>query len=753
LSGADLTGQAEAARAPIHRGGAGALLGRAWRELVAERERWPLWLPVFLGTGVAVYFALDVEPALWLGPLALALVAIAMLIGRRRAGILTIGLPLAALALGFSVAAWRTAALEAPRLERRLGPVTVSGRVVEVETLEKGRRVTLDRPVIERLAPERTPVRVRVHLRGTDPPLRPGDRVSLRAVLLPPPAPVAPGAFDFQRQAYYLRLGAVGYAFGRPEVEPARPSGFALWLSALRDHIAARITAALTGPEGGIAAALMTGERGAIPADVVQAMRDSGLAHLLAISGLHLGLITGALFFGIRALLALMPFLALRYPIKKWAAFVALGGALFYMMVTGATVPTQRAVIMTGVVLLGVLLDRTAISMRMVCWAGFAILLIQPESLLGPSFQLSFAAVIALVAAYETLRPRLLAGAWREGWGRLPLVYLVGVAFTSLVTTLATIPYSLYHFDRLAAFGVVTNMIAVPVTALWVMPWAIVAYVLMPLGLESLALQPMGWGLHAVIWAAKTVQGWPGSVALLPAMPVWGLVLVSLGLLWLCLWQRPWRLAGVAGMALGLVSIPLARPPDVIVSGDARLFAVRASDGRLMVSAGRDDSFDVDTLMKRAGQSDRDPWPKEGASADGRLACDGLGCVYRANGQRVALAEAREALEEDCRLASVVISAVPVRRRCVAPRLVIDRFALWRAGGHALWLDPESVRVESVAEWRGDRPWAPAKPARAAKTTARPSPSILKVGSKRDQAGAPPGDPPVNDSSEEGDEP
>ena len=719
MSGAEFTDPAEAA--PVARpqpwalGGAGRrLLELARREVEGERARWPLWLPAFFGAGIALYFTLTFEPSHWLAPLAALALLLAALLSRQRPYALALFLALAVAALGFARAGWRTELAAAPRLEHRLGPVLLSGRVVEVEQQAKGRRVTLDRLSIERLSPQATPRRIRVHIGDTAPVLRPGDEAHLRAVLLPPPAPLAPGAFDFQRHAYYAGLGAVGYASGKVTAESVPPQGFALALAALRDRIAARVTGELPGAEGGIAAALMTGERGAIPPDVVEAMRDSGLAHLLAIAGLHLGMVTGAIFFGLRALLALIPFIALRYPIKKWAALAALAGAAFYLLITGATVPTQRAFIMTGVVLAGVLLDRTSISMRMLCWAAVAVLVLAPESLTGPSFQLSFSAVLALLAAYESLRRPLLAWIAGEGWWRVPLLYVAGVAFTSLITSLSTIPYSIYHFDRLAAFGVVTNLIAVPVTALWVMPWAIVAMALMPLGLDHVALVPMGWGLEAVIWSAKTVVSWPGSVAILPAMPLWGLISVSLGMLWLCLWQRPWRLLGAGGIALGLASLYLARPPDVIVSDDARLFAVRAADGRMMISPVRGSDFDVETIEKRAGQTTRDPWPEEGASGDGRLACDELGCLYRVEGNLVALVRQREALLEDCRHANVLVSAVPVKGSCPSPRLVVDRAALARDGGHAIWLSATGAVAESVRLWRGDRPWVPKVPERAA---------------------------------------
>ena len=355
--------------------------------------------------------------------------------------------------------------------------------------------------LIAGLDPDRTPARVRLRLsarQGAAAEI--GAWVELRAVLRPPSPPVAPGAFDFQRHAYFQRLGGVGFAVtvARRTAPPGevQASVFAPWrlaLAGLRIEIADRIRAALDGPAGAVAAALMTGDRRAIPAHVLADMRDSGLAHLLAISGLHVGLVAAILFFGLRAALALVPKVALRYPIKKWAAAAALVGAFGYVLISGASVSTQRAFLMVGVVLLAVMVDRTAISMRLVAWAALIVLAMAPESLLGPSFQMSFAAVVALVAAYEVLRRRL--SAWRAEAGTLRRagLYLVGVGITTIVATAATAPFAVYHFNRFAEYGLAANLAAVPLTALWVMPWAMAAFCLMPAGLEAVALTPMGW--------------------------------------------------------------------------------------------------------------------------------------------------------------------------------------------------------------------------------------------------------------------
>jgi competence protein ComEC len=678
--------------------------------------------------GIAVYFLLRVEPPGWLGAALLMGLGCGGLLYRRRPGLWLLILALGMVAAGFTAAQLRTALVAAPVLEKKLGPVTVTGKVLSAEPREGGGRVVLSSPDLPGLAPEATPERVRVKLTGRDPSNpQPGEWVRLRAVLRPPPGPAAPGAFDFARQAYFARLGAVGYAVRHAEVLEIPPAGMAtvtsgprgawrLWWSGLRHRIARRVLAALPGERGAIAAALMTGERGAIPEPVVEAMRDSGLAHLLAISGLHMGLVAGLLFFGIRALLALVPSLALNHPIKKWAAVAAAAGGLAYLLLVGAaylllvgaTVPSQRAFLMVSVVLLAVLLDRSAISLRLVAWAALVILLLAPESLLSASFQMSFAAVTALVAGYEVVTLRRAGRAAERGMGRRMAFYLAGVALTSVIAILATAPFAVYHFNRMAWYGLAANLVAVPLTGFWIMPWALVAFALMPFGLEALALQPMGWGIGAVIAVAEDIAGLPGAVTPVRALPLAGFALIVLGGLWLCLWQRPWRLYGLIAVALGLLSLPLARPPDLLVSEDGKLMALRDPDGRMWLSSTRTARFTAETWLRRAGQGEGLSWPNGVEGRPSGLICDSLGCIYRRAGWSVALAQRKAALEEDCREVRVLISREPVpKHRCRGPEVVIDRFDLWREGGHALWLAGEEVRVESVADRRGARPWVP----------------------------------------------
>ena len=673
--------------------------------IAAERDRWILWLPVGFGLGIAAYFSLPAEPEIWpLAASAVILVA-AVILRRRPYGAVLIGL--AALAAGFSLAQLRTLTVAAPVLERRIGPATVTGTIEAVSLHRRGtRRVTILEPRIARLPGEETPRRIRIGLRTDDPALEPGRVITVRAILQPPLAPVIPGGFDFARRAWYRQLGGIGFAVSRPTIAPARdPPGLRARINRMRQAIVRKISNALPGEEGAIAAALTTGERGAIPERVLVAMRDAGLAHLLAISGLHFSLVAALLFGGLRAVLAAVPFVALRYPIKKWAAAGAFAGALAYLLISGASIPTQRAFLMLSVVLLAVMLDRAAISMRLVAIAAATVLLIAPESLLGASFQMSFAAVVALVAFYEAVSDRLarLRGGG-AGFPRRIAFYALGVGLTTLIAGLATGPFAIYHFNRFAVFGIVANLLAVPVTGLWIMPCAIVAFLLMPFGLEFVALEAMGWGIAAVVAVAETVSSWPSAVLLVPSMPAAFLVLATGGGLWLCLWRGRFRALGSIAIAAALLTGLRERPPDILIGLDPGAFAVRMEDGLAIAPGTR--RFTREYWLRSAGFAEPAEWPDGRAGTGSPLACDGIGCILRRGPDTVAIVLDRAALLEDCHAASVVIAAVSVsRKRCRAPGTLIDLRQRRREGALAIRLEPEGPRILSARQVRGERPW------------------------------------------------
>ena len=716
-----------------------AALGEALGEaLVAERERWVLWLPVFLGMGIGLYFALPAEPSIWLGVGTTASLAAAAFVARRAPLALGGLAALLAVALGFGAAEMRAALMAAPVVERHTGALMLEGRITEVEMLPStGMRVTLEQVALD-TDDVVVPGKARITVKPGGPDLTAGERIRARVMLMPPPQPAMPGAFDFARFAWFKQFGAVGSALGPPEIlEGAEGggwrAGFTGAVNELRHAITARILAVLPGDRGAVTAALTSGDQMPISGPMMQAYRDSGLAHILSISGLHITMAAGLVFVGLRTLMALIPPLALRYPIKKWAAAGAIAFAWFYTLLAGSPVPALRSFFMTGLILTAVLLDRVALSMRLVAWAGVAIMLTQPEEMIGPSFQMSFAAVVALIAAYEELTPR--QGAWKQahpGWLPEAGLYVFGVVMSTLIAGTATAVYGIYHFNRFAVWSVAANMIAVPLTGFWVMPWALLMFLLLPFGLEAIALVPMGWGVEGVNWVAVWVASWPSSAVTLPILPLWAMVLFTLGMAWLCIWRKRWRLWGLLPMTVALASMAFARPPDLLVDGRGDAFAVRTAEGRLLLN-GKGGRILKDTWSRRAGPEAPERWPKRSSSRDGRLRCDELGCVWRIDNRVVALIKDEDHPETACSGADVVISAVPLRGACRGTKVVIDRFDLWRKGPHALWFEPGGLRIETVAGWQGDRPWSWHPHPRKKKAEPVREPEVRKAGAEDEE--------------------
>ncbi|ONG58332.1 hypothetical protein BKE38_03130, partial [Pseudoroseomonas deserti] len=554
-----------------------AVLAQLPALLAEEWSRLPLWWPVAMACGVLFYFSQSEEPgrqALWLG---LALAGLALLLAWQGWGLTGWAVSLAACAwLGFGWCAWQAARMPAPLALPRTA-LEVTGRVAAVEQLPSALRVTLQEARWSAgMPPAARPIRLR--LRDQD-PIRPapGEVLRVRALLRPPSAPAYPGAWDFQRDAFFSGLGGSGFALGPAERvgDAGDPPAFA----ATRRAIEERVRAVLPGPEGAIAAALITGSQSAIAPAPMAAMRDSGLAHLLSVSGLHMAIVIGLGFAGLRFLIALWPWLALRVDGKRLAAPLGLALGAGYLLLTGLQVPMLRSFAMAALAVAGLLLGRRALSLRALGLAAMVVMAWQPAALLGPSFQMSFSAVLALLAVAEA-RPAWLAG-FRSGreWWRRPALILGGLLLTSLVAGLATMPAGLHHFGRLQLYGVAANLLAVPLTSVWVMPAGLVAVLLLPLGLEAWPLAAMGWGIEGILLIAATVAAWPGAALLAPPIPGWGLGLASFGLAWLCLWRLPWRWFGLLPIVVGLGSDSFVTPPDSLVSGDSRLVAFRTAEG------------------------------------------------------------------------------------------------------------------------------------------------------------------------------
>ncbi|MFN3350785.1 ComEC/Rec2 family competence protein [Pseudorhodoplanes sp.] len=711
----------DAAAAPFAQG-AGARLARWTAHDVAPGRLVP-WLPVAFGVGVILYFSADREPHLWAGLAVTAIAAVLCVAARAKPLAFALTLAATMLGLGFTLATWKAARIAHPVLTAPAFNVSLSGFVERREERERTDRIVIR---VHRISGARLDTRlerVRVSVRkGMAPEV--ASFVELRARLSPPLGPLRPGGYDFARDLYFQRIGATGFVLGAiREAAPPEPPG--LWLRAaaaigsLRDAIDARIRAAVPGDKGAIASALITGKRGAISSSISEAMYVSSLAHVLAISGYHMAVVAGIAFFVFRAGLALIPAVASRYPIKKWAALAALAMASFYLLLSGGAVATQRAYIMTAIVLIGVMFDRPALTLRTICVAALVLLAITPEAIVHPSFQMSFAATLALVAVYERGLPWISAEPGSPLAARIALWggrEIAAVIVASLVAGGATTLFAAYHFHRLAPYGIVANLCAMPAVSIWVMPSGLLGLAMLPFGFDRPFWWLMGEGIGWMISVAAFVTSLPGAVGRIPAFGTAPLLLGTAGLVVLCLLRSPLRWSG-AGLVLLCVALAWATSrPDILVSADAGMVAVRDASGTLRVMANRRDAFALREWLAADGDA-RD-------AADATLAegvrCDAEGCVARlSDGRPIALAKTAEAVNEDCETASFVVTARNAPPHCGVP--IVDRNAV-RAGGAAAariadgrfvmdWARPQTYR----------RPWTPQQPAAAQPPVSRPA--------------------------------
>jgi competence protein ComEC len=711
-AGTDAAGSGRIIASAVVETRAGRLLHALLAPLVAEQDRWFLWVPVLFAIGIIAYFWLPAEPALLaaLMPLPLALV----LTAAWRRGLLAIIVSgcVLAISLGFVAAKLRTTLIGTPVLERQMYGAEVAGYVEKMEPRPgRGQRLTIRVTSLGRLSSDLMPYRVRVRTLTTLPGLQAGDAVRLKATLAPPALPAQPGDYDFARAAWFSAIGAVGYSISPTRRDPdAAPPPWSLSAFAaigrLRQAIDARITAALPGERGAIASALLTGERGAITDATNDAFRDSGLIHILSISGLHMVIMAGAVFVSVRLLLAAFPALALRFSIKKWAAATAILGAFGYLMISGSSYPTVRAWITVTIVLSAVLLDRPAIALRNVALAALFVMVLVPESVFDAGFQMSFAAVVALVATYELVRERSERRRAEQAASIGPvlaaLMFFGGIILTTLVASAAVAPFSAYHFHKSQQFAIIANLIAIPICNIIVMPAALASLVAMPLGLEFIPLWIMGLGIDGMVWCAYAVAQLPGAVGWIPAFPDLAFGLMVMGGLWLCLWRRRWRLLGLGAIAAGLALTPVMSWPDAFVGDDGRLVAVRGPDQKLTAIRGPGSRFELERWLESEGDSRT---ARQAASGSG-FRCDSVGCTATVKGKTIAVARHPAALIDDCSQADVLVIGFPKPPNCQPSGPVIDFFMVRDKGTHVISIVDDTVHVTSVADLRGDRPWS-----------------------------------------------
>lgn len=685
-------------------------LGRLRAALIAEADAGRLapWLAVCFGVGVLLYFLAPYEPS-WVAACAGFLIASVLAIAaRRRPAGFVAAIGFAAIAAGFAIASSRAAMLAHPVLSRATAMVTVSGFVEARDASARSDRIVLRVTKPDEKSKQPIPERIRVAFRkGSAPSV--GEHVELRARLRPLIGPIRPGGYDFALGAYFAGLGATGYALGKSKAVPAAtevPLSIRAYAAVerIRRGLAERIRAALPGDTGAIAVALVTGIRDGISPEANEVLRISGLYHVISISGLHMALIAAAIFAIGRGTLALVPGLALRRPIKKWAAALALLGVTFYLVLSGAEVATQRSYIMIAVVLVGVLLDRPALTLRTLAAAAVVTLIISPEALLNPGFQMSFAATLALVSLYERWVPVVSqppppgASMVRATGVRAGRWLLLGAA-TSFVAGLATAFYAAFHFHRLAPYGVLANVLSMPAIAFVIMPGALLGVALLPFGFDQLGWLMMGTGIDWMLWIARGVAGLQGAEGRVAAFGASAVLLATLALLVLTIPVTRLRLIGLplAAFALFLAATPVRY--DVLVDAEADAVAIRAPDGKLSIHAARRDRFTIENWLAADASA-----PGEADKIARAFTCDEFGCTARfADGAIIAVPAKPEALLEDCGRVALLISRMDVAKSCTVA--VIDRQTLATTGAIALRRTPAGWEAYPARSPRSDRPW------------------------------------------------
>jgi competence protein ComEC len=671
----------------------------------AERDQLPLWLPVGVGLGIAGWFALPHAPA-WTGFL-LMMVAVALGAGAAAWGSRwgrAIAIFALAAAFGCGVVWMKAERAGAPRLER--------GRMAEfnarIETVQKLPARKAVRLLVAPLDADLPPrLRINVDEEAATSTLQAGATVRLKAWLMPPAPMAVPGAYDFAQYAWFQRIGGSGRASKVEVVAPASEQGWRACLSSTRQHLADHVRSRLPEGEGAVAAALATGDQGAIPEADAEAMRASGLAHLLSVSGLHLTAAVGAVMLLTLKLLALSPTLALRLPLVLIAAGAGALAGIAYTLLTGAEVPTIRACVAALLVLLALALGRDALTLRLVAVGALIVLVFWPESLAGASFQLSFAAITAIVALHEHPRIKALLARREEGTIQKVGRGLLALVLTGLAVEVALMPIALYHFHKAGFYGALANVIAIPLTTFVVMPLEALALLFDVVGLGAPLWWLTGLALNFLLGLAHAVADAPGAVANLPTMPRGAFGLMVAGGLWLALWRTRWRRLGLVPVVAGAVWALATPAPDLIVTGDGKHLALRTSTGKLAILRSRAGDYVRDMLTETAGEKGElaaleDVVPCSLDLCQAEIAKDGR--IWRILATRSAHHVPWREMARACAQADIVISDRRLPKGCTPRWLKADRAFLARTGGLSISLGA-APQVSSVADVLGCHPW------------------------------------------------
>jgi ComEC/Rec2-related protein len=705
-----------------------------------------LFVPICLALGALAYFNLITEPALWPMLVGAALFAVSATLARPLPVLRAVLIGLALVCTGAAAAKISVLRAATPMIGSEIG-TRLTGRITEIERQPTGRvRLTLDVLGTQRPELRYAPDRIRATARQVPDGLRPGDTVVGVVRLMPASGPSRPSGYDFSFRSYFDGIGAVGFFLTDPVVaeEVGDDPGFRLraaaWIEERRLAVATRIETTIGGPEGAIAAALITGIRAGIPEEINEALRVVGLYHVISISGLHMALVAGTLIGLVRGVFSLFPNFAMRHPVRKYSAGIALVATAFYLLMSGGDVAAQRSFLMLAVMLIALIFDRSALTMRNLALSAIVILLLSPEEVVGPSFQMSFAATAALIAAYaawtsyresqatEPIGSRGAVG----GLVRKGMQFGIGLSMTSVIAGLATALFTAWHFQQVAPLGLVANLTAMPVVSVIIMPFAVFACLLMPFGLDEIPLQIMGMGIGAMnaisIWLAER-----SFLDATGAIPLSSVLLLTAGLAILTMAGSILRwVAAPLGLAGAFLLVTVPAVPDVLVSEDARLVAVRLADGRIAVNRARPRAFTMENWLRAFG-AEQHTGPVEGQPTPtspqaNAFQCEEAVCsVMHPSGAVIVHVPDEASVERFCATAHlIIIDDATAENPCRTGPVVLTKRDLARRGSAEMFFRPSEHGVTIAIRHAVAEPYRPWHEHRAFSREARGMPPYVR---------------------------
>ncbi len=660
-----------------------------------ELEATYLLAPIFISIGIVIFFMLPTDPSPFVCLILLVIALILVYISRKSHIAYRACLLILAVSMGFFACEVRVMGVKAPRINEQLEYVHITGTIVQIIDTASTRKFLLDNLEIEDLSTEQTPKFVRISLKSDISGFAIGDRIELSATLMPPPHPSAPGGFNFAEYTYFKQIGAIGFATSRPYLVYSDDLNTTTkYINAFRHKIGNRIESRMEPASASVALALLIGDTSKINITDLTMIRTSGIAHIIAISGLHVVIIVGLIFLSTRVLLARFPYLVNHYDLKKISAVLGILGSFIYLIIAGSPISAQRAFIMSTITLFAIIIDRTSNPMRSVATAGMIVLLLTPENLFTPSLQMSFAACISLIAGFAITTKFLKPETYKIG-GKFGM-YVLGIVISTLLAGTATTPFVIYHFNQFSTYSLITNLFAIPLTNFIIMPLGVASLLLMPIHLDWLTLPPMGWAINSMVWIAKQVSFLPEASIHIASYSAAGIGLIALGGAMLCMMTTNLRFLSIPIILVGMLtnSKTLRGPmPDLMLDSKGKLFALKLDDAHYFSS-------------KMSARFVRKSWEQSMGIADSLTirdleSCDGFFCKLTSNNQAVAILYNGKYAPSNCEF-NLFINLTEIKTLC---NTAIDRAFLREHGTTFIWLKEEGIKIQSVAGTLKRRVW------------------------------------------------